>query len=170
MAGGQHEFKVEHLLAEMELKQRFYDEVGTRLTPEQFAQLYPEGSLEHDGLSLFSTGLMTRPYVAGVPARDAAEFARSTSSQLSQELELDVATTDKVRGIIESMSARASELWALPTDATESQLHMPRKGRTAAALKHQIAMLREISRQVSLTPAQRKKLAQLSRVMVPLPR
>lgn len=168
--GQQSDFAVERLLAEIEVKDRFFQEVGTRLTPEQFAAIYPEGTQGYDGANLFATGVLTRPVTEPVPARDAAEFARLASSRLAEDLELDEATTKQVRDIVESVSSRAAELWRDKPDATESKLRMLRSGRMTAALRQQIAVMREIQRKVNLTPAQRKKFAQLRGVLVPLPR
>jgi hypothetical protein len=47
---------------------------------------------------------------------------------------------------------------------------MLKSGRTAAALRRQLQWMREIQREVPLSPEQRKKLAKTHRVLVPLPR
>lgn len=164
------EYDLEKLLAETEMKERFYSEVASRLTPEQYASIYPEGSTDYDGANLFRPSLMTRVYSDAVPVKDAADFARVASNRLGEELGLDEATSTKVRSIVESMAARSPELFATPGNVTESKLHMLRAGRTVAAMKQQIAFLREVQRQVNLTPEQQKKLASLKRVLVPLPR
>lgn len=167
--GARYEFDAEKLLREVETKERFYAEMSSRLTPEQFATIFPEGTTELDGVSLFGTGLMTRQFVNAIPAKDASEFARRTGSRLGEELQLDEGNTKKLRSIIESMTANAPELWRHPGTATERNLHMLRRGRTDAALRHQIAVLREISRQIPLNEQQRQTLANLQRVLVPLP-
>jgi cell division protein FtsB len=164
------EYDLEKLLAETEMKERFYDEVASRLTPEQYASIYPEGSTDYDGASLFRPSLMTRVYSDGVPVKDAADFARVASNRLGEELGLDEATSTKVRSIVESMAARSPELFQTPANVTETKLRMLRSGRTTAALKQQIAFLREVQRQVKLSPEQLRKLAGLKRVLVPLPR
>lgn len=163
------DFDLEHLLAEAEMKDRFYSEVITRLTPEQQAQLFPKGTTEYDGINLFGTGLMTRPYAQPITAKNPADFARKASNRISDQLGLDEATTVQVRGLIESAAARAPELWSTPANATEKQLRMLRSGRTTTALRHQLEMLRSIQQQVTLTPEQRQKLAKMQQVLVPLP-
>ncbi|MCB9885013.1 MAG: hypothetical protein H6838_05945 [Planctomycetes bacterium] len=169
IANGQHEFALEQLLAETEMKDRFYEEVGSRLTPEQHAQIYPEGA-DHDGANLFGTGLMTRPYAQPIPAKNAIDFARLASNRLGEQLGLDEATAGAVRNIVERMATAATDLWQDPADKTETKLHMLRSGRMTTALRHQLAIMREINRQVNLTPEQKQKLAKMRGVLVPLPR
>lgn len=163
------DFDLEHLLAEAEMKDRFYSEVITRLTPAQQAQLFPKGTTEYDGINLFGTGLMTRPYAQPITAKNPADFARKASNRISDQLGLDEATTVQVRGLIEAAAARATDLWSTPANATEQQLRMLRSGRTTTALRYQLEMLRTIQQQVALTPEQRQKLAKMQQVLVPLP-
>lgn len=169
IAAAPHEFELEQLLAETEMKERFYAEVGSRLTPEQHAQIYPPGA-DHDGANLFGTGLMTRPYTQPILAANAADFARLASNRLGEQLGLDEATAGAVRGIVERMAGAATDLWQNPADDTETKLHMLRAGRTTTALRHQLAVMREIAQKVQLTPEQRRKLASMRGVLVPLPR
>lgn len=164
------EYDLERLLAETEMKERFYSEVASRLTPEQYASIYPDGSTDYDGANLFRPSLMTRAYSDAVPVKDAADYARVASNRLGEELGLDEAASNKVRSIVESMAARSPEMFQTPANATETKLRMLRSGRATAAMKQQIAFLREVQRQVNLTPEQQKKLAGLKRVLVPLPR
>ncbi|MBL8723074.1 MAG: hypothetical protein JNK49_03470 [Planctomycetes bacterium] len=161
---------VERLLAETTLKQRLYQELQSQLTPQQLARLYPEGSTRYDGLSMFSTGLMTRPYTQPLNAQNPADFARQASRRLGEELGLDAAGTDRARALFESIAGSTRELWSEPADSTESNLRMLRAGRTEAAMRAQLTILQELQRQVPLTPEQQKKLQQLSRIYVPLPR
>lgn len=170
IVAGSRDFDLEHLLAEAEMKDRFFSEMTTRLTPEQQAKLFPADMPGYDGINLFSASLMTRPYTAPIVAKDAGEYARTATNRLGEELGLDEAAAAKVRAVIESHAARAQDLWANPADKTETTLRMLRTGRTTTALRHQIEMLRAISREVDLTPAQREKLKGLKQVLVPLPR
>jgi hypothetical protein len=164
------DFDVEHLLAEAEMKDRFFAEMTTRLTAEQQASLFPADMPGYDGINLFSASLMTRPYTAAIPAKDPIDFARLATNRIGEELGLDDATSAKVRGIVEAHAKAATDLWETPADKTETTLRMLRTGRTSAAMRHQIAMLRAISQQVDLTPAQRDKLKGYKQVLVPLPK
>lgn len=164
------DFDVEHLLAEAEMKDRFFAEMTSRLTPEQQASLLPADLPGYDGINLFSSSLMTRPYTSPIPASDPADFARLATNRIGEELGLDDATSAKVRGIVEAHAKAATDLWSTPADKTESTLRMLRTGRTSTAMRHQIAMLRAISQQVELTPAQRAKLKGYKQVLVPLPK
>ncbi|MEO6597568.1 MAG: hypothetical protein ABIP94_22725 [Planctomycetota bacterium] len=167
---GSREFELEQLLAETEMKDRFYREVDTLLAPGQHGTAFPEGAGDHEGSSLFGTGTLTRPYGSPILAHDAAEFARIASNRLSEHIGFDEATAAKVRAVLERAVA-APELWQHPTEPVEtSALHMLRSGRTTTALRRQLEWMREIQRQVPLTPEQRKKLAAMKQVLVPLPR
>lgn len=170
IAAATHEFEIERLLAEVEMKDRFYSEVASQLAPDQHDAMYPKGATGYDGANLFGTGLMTRPYSEGLAASDPAEFARLASSRLGEDLGLDEATTAKVRAVVERGTAAAPELWRDPADATERNLRMWKAGRTTAALRRQIEMMREIQRQVPMTPEQAKKFRALRGVLVPLPK
>jgi hypothetical protein len=85
-------------------------------------------------------------------------------------LELDAAAAEQVRAIIEQVSASSPDLWSGPAQKAETTLHMIRRGRTTAAMRNQLTMMREILRQVPLTPAQRKKLVSMKGVFVPMPK
>lgn len=165
------EFELEHLMAESEMKDRFYKEVSTLLTPEQFASVYPDGaSGSYDGVSLFSSSLMTRPYTEAVSASNAGDFARIASNKIGEQLGLDESTSQQVRAVVERMSSSAPELWRDKGSAVETKLRMLKSGRTPAALRQQIAILREIQRKVPLTAEQKRQLASMKHVLVPLPR
>ncbi len=170
IAASTHEFAVEQLLAEAEMKDRFYAEIGSQLAPEQQETMNPKGASAYDGAGLFNTGLMTRPFAEGVPVANAAEFARVASNRLGEDLGLDEATAAQVRGVVERVTAAAPELWRDASDTTERNLRMLKSGRTAAALRRQVEVLREIQRKVPLTPEQLKKLKAMKGVLVPLPK
>ena len=140
------------------------------LTPDQHAKMYPEGSTGYDGVSLFNTGLMTRPYTEVVPSSGPADFARIAGNKLGENLGLDEAGSQAVRAVIERLAATSPELWQDKANSTETTLRMLKSGRTPAALKKQLAIMREIQRQVPMTPEQKKKLASMKHVLVPVPR
>lgn len=163
-------FELERLLAEAELKDRFFAEVTSRLTPDQQAMLYPRDMAEYDGANLFGTGLMMRPYAAALPAKDPADFARLATNRLTEDLDLDEAAAARVRGILAATAARAPEGFAMPVDATEKTMRMMRKGRAAAALRAQIDAMRAIERDGGLSPEQLAKLRKAQQILVPIPR
>jgi hypothetical protein len=162
------EFDLEHLLAEGEMKDRFYKEVGGVLAPEQYGAIFVEGGGTYAGGGLFSSGLMEQGVASPIPAKDAAEFARNASRKIQDELDLDDATATQVRSLLEHHSA-APELWRDRGDATEKKLGMMRTGRMRTALRHQLEWMRMLQQQVALTPEQKKKLAKAKVVFVPLP-
>lgn len=164
------EFELEHLAAEAAMKDRFYKEVSTLLTPEQYVKMYPDGGAKYDGANLFASGLMAQVYSEPVSAKDAGDFARLASNRLGEQLGLDEATSAQVRAVVERIAAASPEVWQDKAGVVESKLRMLKSGRAAAALQQQLAVMREIQREVSLTPEQKKKLASLKRVLVPLPR
>lgn len=169
IAGASREFAVEQLLEEVEMKDRFYREMSGLLTPEQLAKVAPEGAGSYDGSNLFGPGLVTQASSLPLPAKDAADFARSASSRLADQLGLDEATTTQVRAVL-AQSMGAPELWSNRGDAREQQLHMMRNGRATTALRAQLQWMKQIQQQVKLTPEQAKKLAAMRHVLVPLPR
>lgn len=163
-------FDLERLLAEAEMKDRFFAEVTSRLTPDQQAMLYPREMAEYDGANLFGSGLMVRPYAAAIPAKDPADFARLATNRLTEDLGLDEAATARVRGILEASATRATESFSMPVDATEKAMRMMRKGRAAAALRAQLEAMRAIERDGGLTPDQLAKLRKAQQILVPVPR
>lgn len=169
IAGASREFAVEQLLEEVEMKDRFYREMSGLLTPEQLAKVAPEGAGSYDGANLFGSGLVTQASSVQVPAKDAADFARSASGRLAEQLGLDEAATAQVRTAMAQAMA-APELWNHRSDAREQKLQMMRSGRATAALRAQLQWMRQVQQQVKLTPEQAKKLAAMQRVLVPMPR
>lgn len=163
-------FELERLLAETEMKDRFFAEVTSRLTPDQQAMLYPRDMAEYDGANLFGTGLMVRPYAAAIPAKDPADFARLASNRMTEDLGLDDAAAARVRSILEASATRATESFAMPVDATEKTMRMMRKGRAAAALRAQLDAMRAIERDGGLTADQLAKLRKAQQILVPVPR
>jgi hypothetical protein len=155
--------------AEAETKDRFYREVSSRLTPEQYKVMFPDGAEKFDGTSLFHSSLFTRQFTEAVPASNPAEFARSVSFKLGEQIGLDEGASGQVRAIVERMST-APELWQDKGSSVETGLHMLRSGRAQAAMRNQIAIMREIARQVPMTPAQKKQFLAMKHLLVPLPR
>ena len=74
----------------------------------------------------------------------------------------------KLRGLIETIAGQNAKLWGQPASVAESKLRFLRAGRTKTAMANQVAMLRAISRQFSLSPEQKQALAEMSGVLVPL--
>lgn len=168
VAAGQYEFESETMMHELEAKDRFYEEMSQRLTPEQFAAIYPKGSTDFDGLSLFGTGLVTRGLLRPIKAANAADFGRRAGNKMADALGFNDADTMRLRTVLESVSASSADMWGKPASAVESKLKFLRAGRTKAALRNQVAMLRAVSRQFQLTSKQRKKLFSMQGVLVPL--
>ncbi len=170
IADSQTDFALEQLLAETAMKERFFDEVGSLLAPEQHAAVFPDGAKAYEGASLFDTGVMMRVHAEPVVARDAADFARIVSGKVGEKLGLDEATTAQVRAVL-AQASNDPELWRDRAGAKERQPgHFLKSGRTRTALRHQLEWMRQIQRQVALTPEQRRELARMATVMVPLPR
>jgi hypothetical protein len=170
VADSVQDLDLERVLQEADAKDRFYKEVGSLLTPAQYAVMFPDGAQGYGGASLFDSSLMTSTLARPVAAANAAEFARTVSFRAGEMLELDAAAAEQVRAIIEQVSASSPDLWSGPAQKAETTLHMIRRGRTTAAMRNQLTMMREILRQVPLTPAQRKKLVSMKGVFVPMPK
>ncbi len=168
VAAGPYEFQSETMMHEIEAKERFYAEMSQRLTAEQFATIYPKGSTDFDGLSLFGTGLMTRHLLRPIKAGNAADFAHRAGNRLADELGFSDAETVRLRTVLESVAGSSSGMWGKPSSAVERKLKFLRAGRTQAALRNQVAMLRAIYLQFQLTPEQQEKLSSLTGVIVPL--
>lgn len=169
VADSVQEFDVQRLAAEIDTKNRFYREVATMLTPEQQRVMFPEGARRYDGTSLFDASLFTRAYVDPVSASNATEFARSVSDTYGRRLGLDEQASGQIRAIVERMAAAAPELWQEPANRVERDLHMLRSGRVGPAMSRQVEMMREILRQVPMTPEQRQRFVAMQQVFVPLP-
>lgn len=170
IAEASREFSLEQLLAESEMKDRFFREVGTLLAPDQHGAIYPEGATAHEGVSLFDTGVLMRAHAQPIQAKNADDFARIVSGKLENQLGLDEGTAAQVRTVLARASADP-ELWRQTASPVEtSQAHFLRSGRTQTALRAQLAWMRAIQREVPLSPEQRKKLAKMTQVLVPLPR
>lgn len=164
------EVRLEALLAEVEMKDRFYREVGSLLAPGQQGTLWRDGAAAYEGTSLFDVGVVLQAHADPVPAADAQDFARIASRRLADRLGLDEAAATKVCEVLAN-AASAPELWrdrAAPIETSSARLLQA--GRTRTALRHQIAWTRQILAQVPLTAEQRQKLLAMGQVLVPLPR
>lgn len=171
ISDGGHEMPLEQLLAETEMKDRFYREVGGLLAPAQQDALNPGGAAAHEGASLFNTGVLMRAHAEPVAAKDAADFARIVGNKLGEHLGLDEAAVSRVRAVIARHAAASSELWQERASPVEtSQAHFLRTGRTRTALRAQLEWMRALQREAGLSPEQAAKLAKSTRVLVPLPR
>jgi hypothetical protein len=171
IAGQQHEFDLEALAAETEMKDRMYEQFAQTLTAEQREVMFPPGAQTYDGGSLFSTGLLWSLHGEGVPAANPADFARVASRKLEAQLGLDEASGATVRRLLERAAAGAPELFTERASTLETNTgRMLKSGRAKQALQRQLAWMREIQRTVPLTAEQQKKLANWRRVLVPLPR
>lgn len=170
LAASTREFELEGMLAEAEMKDRFFAEISSQLTPDQLARIEPKGAADYDGGSMFRSSLMTRPYTDAIAAKDPADFARIASGKLGEQLGLDEAASAQVRSVMERMAGNAPELFRDKASPIESTMRMLKQGRATEALRQQILMLREIQRTVPLTAEQKKKLQSLRRVFVPLPK
>lgn len=168
VAAGQYEFESETMMHEIEAKDRFFAEMSQRLTPEQFASIYPKGSTDFDGVSLFGTGVMTRHLLRPIKADNAADFARRAGNRMADQLNFNDADTARLRTVLESVAGSSTGLWGKPASIAERKLKFLRAGRTKSALINQVAMLREISRQFNLSAEQQKELNGLTGVLVPL--
>ena len=170
LASSTRDFDLEGLLAEAEMKDRFFAEMSSQLSPDQLARIEPDGAANFDGGSMFRSSLMTRAYTDPISAKSPEDFARIASTRLGEQLSLDEATAAQVRGVVERMAQSSPQLFADKASPVESKLRMLKQGRTTAALRQQIAMLREIQKQVPLSPEQLTKLRSLRHVLVPLPK
>jgi hypothetical protein len=170
VADTQGEFALEQLYAETTMKDRFYEQVGSLLSPDQHGAVFPDGPTKYEGANLFDTGVLLRNHAQPVPAKDAAEFARIVSRRIEEKLGLDEASTAQVRALL-ARTASDPELWRDPANAKERLPgHFLKAGRTRTALRSQLEWMRQIQAQVALTPEQRKELAKMAHVLVPLPR
>jgi len=169
IAESSHDLSLDQLLAEVEMKDRFFNEMKGTLTEEQSRAIYPGGSTKYEGGSLFHSGVMTRPSMKPIAAKNAADFAAKVSSSLNGKLGLSGETAKQVRDIIARGSA-AAELWQHPAENAEmSQAHFIRSGRSLSALRSQVIWMRQIRQLPGLTSSQREKLGQMSRILIPLP-
>jgi hypothetical protein len=111
---------------------------------------------------------VTRGLLRPIKAANAADFGRRAGNKMADALGFNDADTMRLRTVLESVSASSADMWGKPASAVESKLKFLRAGRTKAALRNQVAMLRAVSRQFQLTSKQRKKLFSMQGVLVPL--
>jgi hypothetical protein len=173
-ASGQ-DFQLEGVLREVELKDRFYAEVASALTPEQQQQLWSDRTKGRNGFDLFGSGVVWAQFARVEDVADRADFAKRMHAGLADKLGVSGANADKLRAVVDAWSqAWPADTW---TDKSDSLAHAMQVGtrpvktsRIAAAAKRQIALMREIMAQVPLTPEARKRLAESRAVFVPIGR
>ncbi len=159
-AAQERDFSLEQLAAEAELKDRFYHELSTRLTPDQMAIMFPTGADAYDGGSLFHSSLMTQPYAEPVQAKDGADFARIAAGKLREFVGLDDAKAAQAQAIIARYAAAKPEMWQAGPGPRPA-------GSALQALRMQVQFLQEIRRTVGLSAEQLAKLKDLRRFLLP---
>jgi hypothetical protein len=162
---GEEEFELADVLGETALKDRFYQEARQILTPEQERALFPSRLAGTPG-NLFDTGLVWAPLAKSVAVRDRADLAAKMAEAVTRQAGLGDDLAPRVREAVETWAR------ALPEDAIAAPDPLAGTGlgkigpvRDAAA--RQLALLREISRSLPLTAAQKQKLRKLGPVYLP---
>ncbi len=166
------EMELDKLLAEVAMKDRLYGELAQQLTPEQRALMYPEGSTDFDGMNLYRTGIMWQGFAEKTSAATPADYVTNVSQKVVSRLEFDDASAARIRQIMTEVAhAAPAEMWSQTGSTIEhGQGSFLRAGRSTRAAQTQQAWMRRVLREVPMSAEQRKKLQELQRVFVPVPK
>jgi hypothetical protein len=162
---GEDASQLDRVLAETELKNKFYEDARLALTPEQVEQI--QGGGDQPGLDLFSTGLVWAQFQRPLPVRDAGDFADDVVSRVRGQIDLGAERSQRAAQIIDEW-AQGLDLDGLP-DLSNIPGPLRAASRTdirAAALRQQLLMQR-LSTELGLTPEERSRLSGIG-VIVPI--
>lgn len=159
------DFALAGILGETELKDRFYQQARQLLTPQQEQALFPE-RLQGTAGNLFDSGLVWAQFAKPVTVSGRGEFAGKLTESLAQQIGLADDMTPQLKAAVDT--------WAktLPDDAfavadEKAALGLGRLGPVRETATRQLALLRDLSRTLPLTPEQKRKLRKAGPVFVP---
>lgn len=166
-----HEFKLEGLLGETELKDRFYEEAASLLSNEQRALYSPEATRGRSSFDLFSSGLVWAQFARPAPVTGPEELAKNFSREIAGSLSLRDEDLGSLREVV-GRWARSfpPAYWAEKADPLSTRFRGMKMSRIRAAAKRQLAMMKELAKKLKLSPQQRKQLLGRMSVIVPLPK
>jgi hypothetical protein len=163
------ELGLQSVIAELAMKERFYDEVSAQLSPEQRGIMYPDGAGRFGSTSLFRTGIVWATLSKPIDAGNPVDYAKSTSGDLARQIGLDDATAARVQAIVEDVSRQAPAAMWQPGSPVERMRGFERSERAPLAAQTQLAWMQRVMRDVPLSAEQRTKLRQMRSVFVPVP-
>jgi len=163
------EVGLQSVIAELAMKERFYDEVSAQLSPEQRAAMYPDGAGRYGSTSLFRTGIVWATLSKPIDAGNPVDYAKSTSGDIARQIGLDDATAARVQAIVEDVSRQAPAAMWQAGSPIERMRGFERSERAPLAAQTQLAWMQRVMRDVPLSAEQRTKLRQMRSVFVPVP-
>lgn len=165
-----HELSLETLLEETAMKDRFYEEVGQVLSPEQHAMLYPDGVGDYNQLNLFGTGIIWAQVAKPALVEGPEDLARRNFSRFSDGLKLNPDQQERLRPLLDTWSrSYPPEYWSETSNALEREGIM-KTSRTRMAAERQLALFKSMLNGLGLTAEQREKLLSNNGVLVPMVR
>lgn len=168
LTSSKDDLRLAGVLAETEVKARFYEDLRGVLSKDQIAKLYPkalEGLTQGD---LFSTGLVWAQYAKPVRASGPAEFQKRISGSITSSLRLDSAQQKKLDGVLSQWAREfPSSIWKNKAGFHERNQRF-RIQDVRKNAKRQMALMRKLTHDLGLTPEQRKRLLESRAVFMPV--
>lgn len=160
--------KLQVLLEEMELKERFYAEARGLLDADQLGVVSHPAIQGFTGIELVGTGVAWAPFTRPARMPSLQAYGEKLSSQLTNNLNVSEEQAGQLGAIVQKWAATYPQnLWEMELSPRNRQ-RMIEVERVSAAARMQLGMVQEILGSLSLTPKQREDLLSLQQVFVPM--
>lgn len=168
-AYGEETLAFRKLVDEAALKDRLYSEIDALLTPEQRDLLHPESVRGYTQVDLFSSGVVTFMQARPIAFGDRDTFVREVTDKHIEELGLDAASRPVVEGLVRQWSDRVAKAGlGAPLERTVPGMqNVLRTERVRKAAELQLELWDTLAARLALTDAQRRKLREETRILVP---
>ncbi|MHC5062875.1 MAG: hypothetical protein ACYTG5_02740 [Planctomycetota bacterium] len=162
---------LQQVMEEIDLRNRFFEQAKTNLTPEQLAVLGngPEGPGPMD---LFSGDPAWQQFTKPVKVKSRADFGNKLAANMRSGMGLDASTDAariaKLNEVIDKWAKAAPDSYLMNTNGNLAEAKAFPSANVSAAAHYQSQLFANIMSQVDLTPDQRRMLLKNRGVFVPV--
>ncbi len=159
--------KLQQILDEMALKERFYRDAHGLLDPDQLSNIRVPGAEGRSSLDIFGTGVAWSQFAKPVSGATREEAASAYSGMVSKGLSLSAEQSARLEPIVSKWLGRFSDsVWnAAPSALDGARAYEVARVREGARI--QLEIVRELLASGVLTPQQRADLLAERMVLVP---
>jgi len=162
--------KLQALIDEMAMKERFYAEARGVLDTEQLGVISNPAIDGHTGIELMGTGMGWSTFTKPASVTSLEEFGTKLSKNLSSSLNIPAEQEAQVSAIVQKWARRFPQnLWQAET-SNRAKYRMIEVERVRQSAQTQLGMVTEILNSLPLSPQQRQKLLSGQTVFVPMRR
>lgn len=159
-------FQIAILLAESDLKDRFYKAVDAILTPEQLNILHPGQIRDRVQGDLFSAGLIWLGHAQAAIGSNRADIAKRLTDLAIRQFQIPETDRAAVARLASDWMQAFDEAAIAPLDSMEMTAFI-KMGRIRAAADPTLTLYKELAREMGSHPEIVKRIQQTSMVLLP---